>query len=107
MAHEQVLPALDVLADVLPGRGLQRGTVLVVAGLDERSGIVPDLVVGTTEAQWQGINDGQGRLLARQVEIEVAGRRAGRPLRRTLWLPGFDGSVSAVSPVAHAATSRR
>ena len=206
MAHEQILPALDVLADVLPGRGLQRGsviatrgpaamsiglalmagasaagswlgvvglpsiglsavaelgialeriflvaapppqrwaetvaavadgaelvlaavpahvrlsdmrrvqsrlstrsTVLVLAGLDEQSGVVPDLVVATTEAQWQGINDGQGRLLARQVQIEVAGRRAARPIRRTLWLPGFDGTVSAVTSVADVAPGR-
>ncbi len=76
-----------------------RGTVLVLAGLDEQAGIQPDLVVGTAAPQWEGINDGQGRLLARQVQIEVGGRRAGRPLRRLLWLPASDGSISAVTTI--------
>jgi hypothetical protein len=79
-----------------------RGAVLLLAGPEEHAAIQADVVIGTSTVRWEGIGAGAGRLLARQVQVEAGGRRAGRPLRRTVWLPGVDGSVSAVTPVTGA-----
>jgi hypothetical protein len=73
------------------------GSVLVVAG--DWPGAQARLAV--TDAQWTGIGAGHGRLRARRVRIVSAGRGAGeRPRSAWLWLPGLDGTVTAVSDTA-------
>lgn len=58
-----------------------------------------DLDLTTREAQWHGVGQGHGHLMARRVVLDVGGRRAPRPVRRELWLPGPDGTVAAVESV--------
>jgi hypothetical protein len=80
-----------------------RGATLVVAeGEGGPSGFSPDLVLTTDGVVWEGIEpargvesagSGWGRLVARRLTVEVAGRRAARPRRTELWLPGPSGRV--------------
>jgi hypothetical protein len=77
-----------------------RGAVLVsVTTGTTTHAIGCDLTLTTATPRWVGIGRGHGRLVAREVEVVVAGRRTPRPVRRTLWLPGPDGRLGAVSPV--------
>lgn len=69
-----------------------RGTVLVSIGATGSS-IGCDLVFTTASPRWAGIGRGHGRLLAREAEVGLAGRRAPRGAERTLLLPGPDGRV--------------
>jgi hypothetical protein len=78
-----------------------RGAVLVpvAPGATGRS-IGCDVTVTTASPRWVGIGQGHGRLIAREVDVVVAGRRVPRPVHRTLWLPGPTGRVEVASPVA-------
>lgn len=71
-----------------------RGAVLLPVGGHT---IGCDLTITTARPRWVGIGHGHGRLVAREVEVVVAGRRSPRPVRRTLWLPGPDGRIRAVA----------
>jgi hypothetical protein len=80
-----------------------RGATLVLAeGEGGARGFSPDLVLTTDDVAWEGIEpsrpaerggSGWGRLVARRLTVEVGGRRAGRPRRAELWLPGPSGRV--------------
>jgi hypothetical protein len=64
----------------------------------------PDLRCTVVAASWSGLGrdaTGSGHLRARQVTVEVAGRReAARSRRAALWLPGPDGAVApAARPI--------
>ncbi len=60
-----------------------------------------DLVLRTADPVWTGLEQGYGHLRSRQVEVVVDGRRrAARSCRARLWLPGADGEVALVEPVA-------
>lgn len=50
-----------------------------------------DVVLEVTSQQWVGLGDGHGMLKARQVNIEVSGRRGERLRTVPLWLPGSQG----------------
>ena len=76
-----------------------RGAVLVSVGVATATHSVGcDITVTTTAPRWVGIGQGHGRLVAREVDVVVAGRRIPRPAQRTLWLPGPDGRVTVASP---------
>jgi hypothetical protein len=85
----------------LVARARDRGAVLVdVCGRPDAWAEQPDVTVRAGRSRWEGLGVGHGRLRARRVEVEVAGRRsAARPRRAELWLPGPDGGVSVASPV--------
>lgn len=72
-----------------------RGTVVVTVG-GGRLG--SDLTFTSVSQRWVGIGSGHGRLVAREVDVELAGRRVPRPVRRTLWLPGPDGRLQVAEP---------
>lgn len=74
-----------------------RGAVVLALG---GGNLGRDLTVTSASPRWVGIGHGHGRLLARQVDVEVAGRRIPRPVQRTLWLPGPDGRVREAGPVS-------
>ncbi len=76
-----------------------RGAVLLLVE-PSSTPFSPDLEFTTTPLNWEGIGNGHGRLLARRVRVELDGRRAGRPIRRELWLPGPDGAVAEVAAPA-------
>lgn len=77
-----------------------RGAVLLPVGVaTETHTIGCDITVTTAVPRWVGIGYGHGRLVAREVEVVVAGRRMPRQVRRTLWLPGPDGRVAAAPVV--------
>jgi hypothetical protein len=93
----------------LVARARERGSVLVQltpsvrrAGAGRR---VPgdDLALGAdvrltvTASRWEGLSDGAGHLRARRLTVECSGRRrAARPRRADLWLPGPTGAVELV-----------
>ena len=59
----------------------------------------PEVRLMIEQTRWTGIDDGHGRLLARQAEVAVGGRgAASRPRRIAMWLPSEDGRVACADP---------
>ena len=84
----------------LVARAREREAVLVAVG-GELPGERSPLRLTVTSSRWQGLGDGWGHLRGRRVSVEGGGRgEASRARRAELWLPGPDGTVSAVEPVA-------
>ena len=82
----------------LQARARERGAVLVVLG--PGGGFEADVSLVVSSATWCGLEQGAGRLQARQVVVEAGGRRqAARPRRLALWLPDAAGEVRVVDPV--------
>lgn len=80
----------------LAARARERGSVLVVAG---RPWEGADVRLTVDRAEWDGLGEGGGRLLARRVEVVAGGRGpAARERRVTLWLPHPDGGVAVAEP---------
>jgi hypothetical protein len=76
-----------------------RGAVLLAVPSPDRvdpPSLEGDIELVTSEATWLGIDGGHGRLLARRVTIQSAGRRVPRPVTIDCWLPGPDGCVDVV-----------
>jgi hypothetical protein len=101
-----LLDGLDIVAVGVPGgvaprlatriaaRARQRGAVLVVVGAWPGA----DVALRITDASWQGLGDGVGRLRRREVEVVASGRGAAAQTRRVrLWLPGPSGAASPQS----------
>lgn len=87
----------------LGARARERGTVLVVVG---SAWPEADIRLEVLSARWQGIEDGNGYLQARLVDVAATGRRAASRQRTVrLWLPGFDGKVQAVDSSPESARS--
>lgn len=90
----------------LVARGRERGSVLVVAApVDPGGGAAirwpeaVDVRLTVATSSWEGAGEGHGRLLARRVEVVVAGRGAAARQRRVaLWLPAPDGGVTPQVP---------
>ncbi|MET1050872.1 MAG: hypothetical protein ABWZ55_14710 [Acidimicrobiales bacterium] len=83
----------------LAARARERGTVLVPLGPGWPEGA--DLTLQITRSRWEGLDDGHGHLRARKVRVVRSGRgEAAQPRRADLWLPGPDGRVAEVAPVA-------
>lgn len=76
-----------------------RGAMLVAVGVAGHA-IGCDVTVTTASPRWVGIGQGHGRLVAREVDVVVAGRRVPRPVHHTLWLPGPDGQIGRVPDVS-------
>lgn len=86
-----------------------RGAVLVT--LDQAMEGT-DLVLSTSGERWDQAAGGHGHLRARHVQVDVTGRRAGRPTRLGLLLPGPSGALgpdetASRSPAAPAAPRLR
>lgn len=58
--------------------------------------VTPDLELSATTLVWEGIGQGDGRLVRRRVAVEVAGRRARTGRRCEIYLPDAGGGSSAV-----------
>ncbi len=72
----------------------RHGGVLLVAGEWEGA----QVRLGITDRVWAGIGTGHGRLRGRQVLVVADGRGEwSRSRARWLWLPGPDGTVTAVA----------
>ena len=88
----------------LLARMREHGTSLICAIGDDVSGDIakglqPELRMMIEQTLWTGIDDGHGRLLARQAEVTVGGRGAASRRRRILmWLPSADGQVACAEP---------
>jgi hypothetical protein len=79
-------------------RARERGAVLVSLGPWPEPA---DLRLAVTSSSWQGLGQGHGRLLARQVEVASTGRGAAARERRVLlWLPSPDGAITRWEPNA-------
>jgi len=90
------LPAAQ--ARRLAARARERGAVLVPLGAWPQAA---DLRLAVTASAWQGLGQGHGHLLARQVEVAIAGRGAATRERRfLLWLPSPDGAITLLEPDA-------
>ena len=73
----------------------RHGSVLLVAG--DWEGAQVRLRIAARE--WAGIGPGYGRLRGRRAQVIADGRGGwSRPRARWLWLPGPDGTITAVSP---------
>ena len=111
-----VLVATGLGAGVGPGAGdarrlvarlRERGAVLVAVGGDLPGQRSP-LQLTVRSSTWQGLGEGWGHLQGRRVAVEVGGRgEAARGRRAELWLPGAEGVVAAVEPVAAPIPLRR
>ena len=65
------------------------------ASTDIVAGLQPEVRLMITQTRWTGIDNGHGRLLARQAEVTIGGRgAASRPRRMPVWLPSEDGRVA-------------
>ena len=90
------------MARRLLARMREHGTSLICALGNEASGNIaaslqPDLNMMIEQTLWSGVDDGHGRLLARQAEVTVEGRgAASRPRRVLMWLPSTEGRVACV-----------
>ena len=63
------------------------------------AGLVPEVRLMIEQTTWTGVDDGHGRLLARQAEVTVGGRgAASQPRRMLVWLPSTDGRVAFTDP---------
>lgn len=88
----------------LAARARERGSVVVVVdrgvvGGVERCGLDLDLTLRVAGTSWEAA--GGSHLLARAVEVEATGRRrAARPRRTRLWLPGPDGAPAPLDRTA-------
>ena len=84
----------------LVARVRERGAVLVAVG-GELPGERSALRLTVTSTRWEGLGAGWGHLQGRRVTVEAGGRgEASRGRRAELWLPGPEGTVAAVEPVA-------
>lgn len=83
----------------LVARTRDRQAVLVVlAGRPEAWPESPDVHLSLGETSWWGMERGYVPLRGRRAEVRSSGRRAAwRPVRRTVWLPGHDGRLGAVT----------
>lgn len=87
----------------LLARMREHGTSLIcdlgdVSG-DFTNDLQPELCMIIEQTLWTGIDDGHGRLLARQAEVVVEGRgAASRPRRILMWLPSANGRVACAEP---------
>lgn len=84
----------------LVARARERGTVLVhVSDAEHVWPEGPDLGLTVASMKWEGLGGGHGHLRARRVEVTATGRRrAARPRRASLWLPGPDGLIAPAEP---------
>jgi hypothetical protein len=87
----------------LLARMREHGTSLICASgsapVDLAVDLVPEVRLMINQTRWTGIDDGHGRLLARQAEVTVGGRGAASQSRRKLlWLPSRDGRVACADP---------
>ena len=118
-ATAALLDAVDVVVARPPGRlrdtavrrlstrARERSAVLLVQSDTGAAADWPgaDVRLTITAAEWEGVGQGDGRLLARRVEVTAGGRgAAARERRVTLWLPGPDGGVASAAdrPFLHA-----
>ncbi len=77
-------PIAASMAGRLSARARQRGNVLI--GYGRMPGA--DVVLRSTGGAWHGLDNGAGRLLSRELAIEVRGRgSAARPRNATLVMP--------------------
>lgn len=91
----------------LVARVRERGAVLVAVGGDLPGQRSP-LQLTVRSSTWQGLGEGWGHLQGRRVAVEVGGRgEAARGRRGELWLPGAEGAVATVEPVAAPIPLRR
>jgi hypothetical protein len=77
----------------------RRAVILAVASAGNSSvwREVADLRFSVTQAQWQGLEWGHGRLSSRLATVEMGGRRSARIQRVALWLPGPSGKVEVAA----------
>ena len=57
-----------------------------------------DLRFQCSAAAWSGLGDGHGVARARQVQLELSGRRVPQVRRADCWLPAADGQVRPCEP---------
>jgi hypothetical protein len=90
---ELIVTAPPVGAERVVRRVRQRMQARGVVLLTVTQHVACDLEFATSEVMWKGIGDGNGRLVARRVVVELTGRRIPRPVRHTLLLPGPSGAI--------------
>jgi hypothetical protein len=87
-----------VLARRVQARMQSRQAVMITVGA--AGPFSADVELHADEPRWEGVAAGWGHLRGRRVAVSSSGRRVPRPHRVSLWLPGADGTVHVVVPVA-------
>jgi hypothetical protein len=82
-----------------------RDAVVVLVGAAS-GGVQTDIAFTTHDPAWEGIGWGTGRLVARRVRVERAGRRTPRPITRDLWLPAQHSAIDVEEVTAAASRLR-
>lgn len=76
-----------------------RGAVLIAVDTHHLD-ISCDVEFSTTSVEWSGLGAGHGHLVGRRATVRCGGRRVPRPVSGEFWLPGPDGRVALVEPIA-------
>jgi hypothetical protein len=87
----------------LAHRARERRSILVAVTSSGNFSVwreVADLRFSVTQARWQGLEWGHGRLASRLALVEMGGRRSARAQRVALWLPGPLGGVEVAATEA-------
>ncbi len=93
----------------LLARMREHGTSLICTlgrgAADIVTSLAPEVRLMIEQTRWTGIDEGHGRLVARQAEVTVGGRgAASQPRRMMMWLPSEDGRVSCAEPAQASAS---
>ncbi|MGE0878093.1 MAG: hypothetical protein AB7L13_11185 [Acidimicrobiia bacterium] len=89
-------------------RARERGAVLVEVKTAGAESLPSDLQLRVTSSRWYGLHEGAGHFQAREVEVEVTGRRgAARPKQISLWMPDSTGALSAAEIIDEVAEPTR
>lgn len=80
----------------LAARARERGCVLIPLGPWDGA----ELRLTVAGSEWSGLGTGFGRLHARRLRVEAAGRGAAARARRAeMWLPARDGGIEPIADV--------
>ena len=98
-AVDRIRPAI---ARRLQARAQSRGAITVLIG--NQGTFIADIEVRAAVGEWSGLGQGHGCARAREVQIEITGRRVPRPQQVTAWLPSDlgDCELSVVLPAPSA-----
>ncbi|MGI9624014.1 MAG: hypothetical protein ACR2PK_14350, partial [Acidimicrobiales bacterium] len=87
-------------ASRLTARVRERGGVII--DVANSWPVVHDLVMRGVDQRWLGLGNGHGAISAREVVVEVSGRRGVQPREGSLWLPGPQLIPEAAEPESFA-----
>jgi hypothetical protein len=95
MRQSSLCPIRAGTARRLQARLQARGAIFVLVGQPGEFSV--DVALSTTAGEWEGLGNGSGRLVRRQLTVSASGRRVPQTRRTAVWLPGTQGGIEAVA----------